>query len=196
MDWKLHHKKTCYQGHFSVHEYKLSHEQFAGGFSPEITRELVGREDAVAVVPYDPASEQVVLIEQFRMGLIRESNPWIKEIVAGLIEENEQPEEVAQREMLEEAGCRLEEMVKIVDFYPSPGGFSELIHLFVGKISIADVAQYGGLDDEGEDIKIHVYSLDEVAGMLSRGEIRSAVALIGLQWLLSNHDLLKQKWAS
>lgn len=196
MDWKIHSKQMCYAGHFSVHEYKLSHEKFAGGFSPELTRELVGREDAVAVVPYDPVSDQVVLIEQFRMGLIRENNPWMKEIVAGLIEENEQPEKVAQRETLEETGCQLQGLLKIVDFYPSPGGFSELIHLYAGKISIAEVARYGGLDDEGEDIKIHTFSLDEIAGMLSRGEIRSAVGLIGLQWLLNNREMLQQHWAS
>lgn len=196
MDWKLHHKKSCYAGHFSVDEYKISHEKFTGGYTAELRRELVGRQDAVAVVPYDPVKDQVVLIEQFRMGVIREKNPWIKEIVAGLIEEHEKPEEVAQREMLEEAGCQLDDLIKIVDFYPSPGGFSELIHLFAGKISIQEVAQYGGLDDEGEDIKIHVFSLDEVASMLSRGEMRSAVGLIGLQWLLANHEMLKQMWAS
>lgn len=196
MDWKIHSKETRYAGHFSVDEYKLSHERFEGGFTPVLTRELVKREDAVAVVPYDPVTDKIVLIEQFRMGVIREKSPWIKEIVAGLIEENEQPEDVARRETREEAGCQLQDLIKIVDFYPSPGGFSELIHLYVGKISIAEVAQYAGLDDEGEDIKIHTVALEDIATMLKRGEMRSAVGLIGLQWVLDNQDLIKRQWAS
>lgn len=196
MDWKIHSKETRYAGHFSVEEYKLSHERFEGGFTPELTRELVRRNDAVAVVPYDPITDQVVLIEQFRMGVLREKEPWIKEIVAGLIEENELPEEVARREMHEEAGCQLQDLIKIVDFYPSPGGFSELIHLYVGKISIADVAQYAGLDAEGEDIKIHIFSMNEIAEILARGEMRSAVGLIGLQWVVTNQDIIKREWLS
>lgn len=196
MDWKIHNKKTCYAGHFSVQKYQISHEKFAGGFTPELTRELVGREDAVAVVPYDPVADRVVLIEQFRMGVMRESNPWIKEIVAGLIDKDEQPEEVAKRETLEEAGCPLQDLIKIVDFYPSPGGFSELIHLYVGKISISQLAQYAGLAAEGEDIKVHTFSLDEISLMLKQGEIRSAVGLVSLQWLLANRDMLRQQWVS
>lgn len=196
MDWKLHSKETRYDGHFTVEEYKLSHERFEGGFTPTLTRELVRREDAVAIVPYDPVSEQIVLIEQFRMGVLREREPWIKEIVAGLIEENEQPEDVARREVKEEVGCQLHNLTKIIEFYPSPGGFSELIHLYVGEVSIAEVAQYAGLDEEGEDIKVHICTLDEIADMLAQGEMRSAVGLIGLQWLLNNRDAVKQQWAS
>lgn len=65
----------------------LRHELFAGGMSREISRELFVRHDAVCVLPYDPQRDEVVLIEQFRVGAMdKGANPWLVELVAGLID--------------------------------------------------------------------------------------------------------------
>lgn len=194
MDWKLHGKRDGYNGHFKVTQYELSHTTFSGGQTPVLKRELVARNDAVALVAYDPVSDQIVLVEQFRVGAIREQQPWLIEIVAGLLEEGEQPEQVAVRESQEEIGCTATDLLKIGEFYTSPGGSSEWVHLFIGKVSVNDVREIAGLEDEGEDIKVHIVSASDIPLMISTNEIRSAIAIIGLQWFVANRDSLRNEW--
>ena len=194
MDWKIHKKSNVYDGHFKVAKFELTHELFAGGETQLIQRECISRQDAVALVPYDPDTNQVVLVEQFRVGAIREAQPWLKEIVAGLIEQNEDPAEVAMRESVEEIGCMPTHIKKIGQFYTTPGGFSELIHLYVGRVDVNAVQAFAGLEHEGEDIKVQPVSVSELNNMLSEGEIRTAIGIIGLQWLLQNYQELQQAW--
>lgn len=194
MDWKIHRKKNVYDGHFSVTQCELSHSTFSGDRTPILRREIVGRNDAVALVPYDPETDKVVLIEQFRVGAIREDQPWLIEIVAGLLEEGEHPEQVAVRESQEEIGCPAKNLLKIGEFYTSPGGSTEWVHLYAGRISIQDVQQTGGLEHEGEDIKVHIVAASDIPLMLATGEVRSAIAIIGLQWLVANRSSLKIDW--
>ena len=194
MDWKLHAKQHVYNGHFSVSKYELSHTRFVGGHTPILTREVISRNDAVALVPYDPVTDKVVLIEQFRIGAIREKRPWLVEIVAGLLEEGEQPEEVALRETQEEIGCTARHVLKVGEFYTSPGGSTEWVQLYAGCVSIQDVQKIGGLEHEGEDIKVHIVDANDIPLMISTGEVRSAIAIIGLQWFVANRDFLKTEW--
>ena len=101
-------KSEQYKGYFRINRYRLRHRLYAGGWSGELQRELFERGHAVGVLPYDPAADSVVLIEQFRIGaLVAGMEPWLTEIVAGIIEEGEAPEEVARRETREEAGLEV-----------------------------------------------------------------------------------------
>lgn len=196
MDWKIHDKQLLYDGHFKVTKYKLTHEKFDGETTAVVQRELVARNDAVAMVAYDPYTDELVLVEQFRIGAINEEQPWLIEVVAGLIEDGESPEDVTIRECQEEIGCRPSELLKIGGFYTSPGGNSEWIHLYIGKVSVSELAESGGLDHEGEDINIIVVPGSDIPYMLSTGEIRSAIAIIGLQWFVMNQQNIRQQWCS
>ena len=194
MDWKIHQKQLVYNGHFKITKYQLSHQKYNGETTPSLQRELITRKDAVAMVAYDPVADEIVLVEQFRVGAIAEEHPWLIEIVAGLIDENESPEQVVLRESKEEIGCVPSELIKIAGFYTSPGGNSEWIHLYIGRVSVDELTDSGGLDEEGEDIKIIVVPANEVPFMLSAGEIKSAIAMIGLQWFVQNRENIRQVW--
>lgn len=194
MDWKIHHKEIKYDGHFKVTQYQLTHEKYDGGQTSVLQRELVSRNDAVAMVAYDPYTDELVLVEQFRVGAVDSRNPWLLEIVAGLIESDESPETVTIRECQEEIGCVPTELQKIGGFYTTPGGVSEWIHLYIGKISTSEISKSGGLDREGEDIKVVVVPALDVSNLLSKGLIKSAIGIIGLQWFLINKDKIKQAW--
>ena len=100
-------KTVCYDGFFRIERYRLRHQLFRGGWSREITRELFERGHAAAVLPYDPLLDAVVLIEQFRIGALETpGDPWLLEIVAGVIDKpDETPEDVVRREAVEEANC-------------------------------------------------------------------------------------------
>jgi ADP-ribose pyrophosphatase len=189
-------KETGYAGFFRLEKYRLRHTLFAGGWSNEIERELFGRGKCVAVLLYDPERDEVVLIEQFRIGAI--GNPeraWLVEIVAGAIEDGETAEEVAYREAEEEAGCTIEELIKVMQFYTSPGGYAERMTLFCGKIDSREVGGIYGLDHEDEDIFVCTVPFDEAYKMLESGEIESAIPILALQWLALNREQLRQQWS-
>lgn len=116
-------RDNAYQGFYKLDRVQLRHELFDGGMSPVINREIFVRHDAVCVLPYDAQRDEVVLIEQFRVGAMgRTDNPWLVEMVAGLIDKDEQPEEVAHREAEEEAGLTFSALRPITKYFPSPGG--------------------------------------------------------------------------
>ncbi|WP_340121831.1 NUDIX domain-containing protein [Methylobacter svalbardensis] len=188
-------KDIVYQGFFRVEKYRLKHTLFGGGWSAEITRELFVRGSCVAVLLYDSNTDKVILIEQFRAGaILNPDKTWLVEIVAGAIEAGEIAEEVAYRESWEEAGCEIQQLMVINEFYTTPGGSSEWITLFCGKVDSTQVGGIHGLDHEDEDILVRAVDFDEVYHMLENGEIDSAIPIIAIQWLALNKQKLKQKW--
>lgn len=150
-------------------------------------RELFRRGNCVAVLLYDPNQDRVVLIEQFRIGAVLHSaTPWLLEIVAGAIEAGETAEEVAYREAIEEAGCQIQALHLINEFYTTPGGASERISLFCGKVDARGIGGVKGLKTEDEDILVHTVSFDEAYALMTTGKIDSAIPIIALQWLALN----------
>jgi ADP-ribose pyrophosphatase len=193
--FKIINQETAYEGFFRLEKYQLQHTLFEGGWSNTITRELFMRGNCVAVLLYDPNRDEVVLIEQFRAGaVLNPDRAWLIEIVAGAIEQGESAEEVAYRESEEEAGCQIEEIMLIKEFYTTPGGSSERISLFCGKVNTAGLGGVHGLDNEDEDILVSVVKFDDAYQMVESGAIDSGIPIIALQWLFIHKNELKEKW--
>lgn len=187
-------KDVMYDGFYQMEKYYIKHTLFGGGWSGEFTRELFRRTNCVAVLLYDPVADKVVLIEQFRIGAaitVNTERAWLVEIVGGAIDEGETPEEVARRESQEEAGCDILELTLINRFYTTPGGSSELISLFYGRVDSTQVGGIHGLDHEDEDILVCAVPFDEVYRMLEVGEIESGIAIVAIQWLALHREGLR-----
>lgn len=187
---KILNKQTLYNGFFRMEKYHLQHELFAGGWSGEMQRELFERGNCVAVVLYDPKRDEVILVEQFRVGAVENpiNTPWLIEIVAGITEENEQPDEVARREAIEEAGCEILELIKINRFYLSPGGSSEQITLFCGLVNSENVGGIHGVAHENEDILVRAVPFSDAYEMVINNKIDSAIPILAIQWLALNRQ--------
>jgi len=202
MQWKIKQRTRNYDGHFKVDQLLVVHELFSGGASEELIREQVSRQNSVAVLPYDPQRDEVVLVEQFRIGALdndhskHDESPWLVEIIAGLVEEGEKVEEVAYREALEEANCKIENLTHVASFFPTPGGFSELSHVYIAQTDTTSLGGVYGLDNEGEDIRVHVKSSDQAIEMLQKGKIRSAIPMIAMYNFIQMREKLKQSWSS
>lgn len=194
--FKLIAEETAYNGFFSLKKYTVQHTLYQGGWSAPLTREVFHRGNCVAVILYDVHRDEVVIIEQFRIGAIQlpQEQAWLLEIVAGAIEEGESVEDVAHREAMEEAGCEIKQLIKICDFFTSPGGTSELLHLYCGLVDSSDVGGYHGLEHENEDIAVTTMKFDEAYQLLTEGKVLSAIPIIALQWLFINRSQLKQQW--
>lgn len=189
-------REACFSGFYKLDRLRLRHRQFAGGMGPTLTRELFVRHDAVCVLPYDPQRDCVVLIEQFRVGALdKSSNPWLLELVAGLIDKDEEPEEVARREAIEEANLQLTSLWPITQYYTSPGGSDERVHLFVGRCSSEGAGGVHGLAEEGEDIRVQVMPLEDALAAVRDGRIDNAASIIALQWLALNRDEVRGMWS-
>lgn len=193
--WKIIQHEVVYEGYFRMEKYQLQHEKFDGGLTDVFQREIFERGSAVAVLPYDPKRDKVVLIEQFRAGAIgTQQQPWLKEIVAGIIETGESQQQVAERETLEEAGCNILRLEKITQYYVSPGGTTEQCALYCGQVDSEGVGGIHGLDHEHEDIRVEVVDLKQAEAWLEDGTINSAASIIALQWLLLNRDRIRDAW--
>ncbi len=190
-------KTICFQGFFCLERYRLRYRLFNGDWSRPVVRELFERGHAAAVLPYDPIRNEIVLIEQFRVGAIAApGGPWLMEIVAGIIEENELAADVVKRECLEEADCEIADLIPLYDYLVSPGGTTERIALFCGRIDATHAGGIHGVMEEGEDIKVHVITLEAALSLLKAGKINSASAIIALQWLALNRDHVRKLWLS
>ena len=180
---------------FRVIRATLQHRRFDGQMSDPITRINFERGDSVGVLLYDPQDDAVVLVRQFRYPVYASIRPngqaddakqaWILELVAGVKDVDRTVEEVANRELLEEAGYQIKgDLQSITTIYPSPGGSSERITLFLCEVDHRERAgKGGGVMAEGEDIQIVVLPFQEAMDMVGRGEIRDGKTIIALQHL-------------
>lgn len=188
-------RTTPFKGYFRIDRYTLRHTLFAGGMSAPLTREVFERGHAAAVLPYDPQRDAVVLIEQFRIGAYAAGRePWLIEIVAGIIGPDEAASAVAERELHEEAGLVTDRLEPIGEVMLSPGGTSEVIALFCARVDAARADGIHGLSDEHEDIRVTVLPFSDALVTLARGDIVSAPAVIALQWLALNRERLRERW--
>lgn len=187
-------KETLFKGFFKMVKYRFRHKLFAGGWSNVIEREMFERGHAAAMLPYDPVRDEVVLIEQIRVGALEHNHPWQMEIVAGMIDRDESAEEVVRREAEEEAGISVKNIHAIVSYYPSAGGCSEKLDVFIGEVDASKASGIHGLDYEDEDIRVHVMSRSQAYDLVREGKIENGASIIALQWLELNHLQLKSQW--
>ena len=187
--------QAAWSGYFSMRRLTLQHRLFAGGWSAPIVREVFERGDAVGVLPYDPESDSLVLIEQFRPGALRgDDSPWMLELIAGIVEAGESDEDVVHREAMEEAACELSELLPIATVFPSAGACTEQVRLFCGRVSKASIGGLHGLEEEGEDILVHSVSRADALQLLADNRIPNGHTLIALQWLHIHGDSLRERW--
>jgi ADP-ribose pyrophosphatase len=195
MKWSVISKQQLYQGFFRLIGFEIKHDLFDGGESPSLKRELLDRAHAVAVLPYDPQRDEVVLIEQFRIGAGDDpSGPWLIEIIAGVQEADETAQQVIHREAEEEAGCEISDLIPVHRYYSSPGSSNEQVQIYFAHTETADLGGVHGVDEEGEDIRVHVVSSDTAFEWLDTGRIDSALPIIALQWFRLNRDRIREQW--
>ncbi|RWR01406.1 ADP-ribose pyrophosphatase [[Pantoea] beijingensis] len=190
-------RESLYQGFFSLVRYRFRHRLFSGAMSNEVTREIFERGHAAVLLPYDPLRDEVVLIEQIRIAAFDSSStPWLIELVAGIIEPGESVEDVCRREAMEEAGLNVNRLKPVMNYLASPGGTSERLSIMVGEVDASVAEGSHGLEEENEDILVHVVSREQAYQWVEEGRIDNAASVIALQWLALHHEKLREEWNS
>lgn len=180
--------EPAFEGFFRIDRVRFQHRLFQGGWSPLLERELFGRGQAVLVLLYDCQARQVVLVEQCRAGALmharyQNNQAWLLEPVAGMIDPDESAQQACARETQEEAGIAVQDFEYVCQFYPSPGGSDEILHLYAAEISVSDLPAFAGADEEHEDIRLVPLSFDEAENRLRAGRFNVASTIVALQWL-------------
>lgn len=184
-----------YKGYFKMVQYQFQHRLYDGGWSNTVTREIFERGHAVAVLPFDPVTNEFVLIEQFRIGALPTTQtPWLIEIIAGIIDPGEEPAEVCVREAQEEAGIDISNLTRVLSYLASPGGTTERLSIYMAQVDSSKANGVHGLDYESEDILVHRVHQDQAKQWLQDGTIDNAAAIIALQWFFLNKESLLEQW--
>jgi ADP-ribose pyrophosphatase len=188
-------RERLFKNYLAIDRCVLRHRLHAGGMSAPISRDVIARGPAVGVLLLDPARDRVILVEQFRIGaLCAGMNPWVIEIVAGVVEPGEDPRDVARRESREEAGAEVDALIPIARHLASPGITDETVETFLGRVDSDGLGGIHGLAEEGEDIRVVAMTVDEALVACSDGRIANAMTLIALQWLALNRRTLEARW--
>ena len=178
-------KRIIFDDFFKVEEAYLRFEQFNGEMSPLVRRLNMERGNSVAVLVLNKNNNKLIMVSQFRYPTYGNGHGWTIEIIAGMVDPGETPEQTIRRELQEETGLNIKTFEPISTFYPSPGGSSELIYLYYAEVS-GEQAKYketGGLLSHGEDVKAIEISLKDALAKIKSGEIVDAKTIIGLYWL-------------
>ncbi len=162
---------------------------FKNGKSNNVTHEVYGKSDGVAILLYNIETKKVVLSKQFRMPVYVAgvSNGFSVEVVGGAIDENESPETCVIRETEEEVGYRISEVKKVSTVFLSPGIVKERVHLFVGEYKDENKTENGGgLEEETEEIEVMETLFVDALKMIETEEIIDARTIMLLQYLELN----------
>lgn len=186
----------CYDGFLKLEKLELRHRLCAGGWCAPLSREILVKDAAVGVLLYDPVLDKLVLIRQFRAGALGSSqSPWLLELVAGMVGPGEKAAEVAVREALEESACTPTQLIKIYDYFNSPGTSNEKLTLFCGRVDASAAGGIHGLVEENEDIEVVVLAMDAAVQALASGAINNAMTIMAIQWLQLNKTAVLQAWS-
>ena len=188
-------RKSLHEGFLRVERLTLRCRRYEGGWSGVFHRELLLRSRGVGVLLYDPVSDEVLLVEQFRAGCLddTQNGPWALELVAGMVEIDESAQQVAIREAKEEAGIEIADPIHICDYYNSPGGSNERLTIFCAAFVSSSGGGIFGLAEEHEDIRTVVLPRTAAMQAISTGRINNAMSIIALQWLELNLSQVQQE---
>ena len=143
-----------------------------------VGREVVEHPGAVAVVAIDD-QDRVLMIRQYR----HPAGATLWEIPAGLRDIAGEPLlATAQRELLEEAGCKAADWLVLADYLSSPGISTERLRVFLARdLTMVPAAEreYVPEHEEAYLTVAWVPLADAVQGALS-GDLHNGVAIVGI----------------
>ena len=194
MDVKEISTEYCLRGFIEVRRSVISHGLHEGGMSPPIVREHACAGPVVAVLPYDPDQDRVVMVRQFRIGAWAAGlppAPW--DIVAGIRDGEESLEQAARRELREETGCDAVRLHPIGNFLTAPHVSSEKLGMLCAQVRAFDGERRCGVEAEGEDILAACLEFGAALDLLKAAELPLWAAM-GLQWLECHRSRLRATW--
>jgi nudix-type nucleoside diphosphatase (YffH/AdpP family) len=172
--------------HYTLKKVSFDLQKEDGSWQNQ-TREVFDHGNAAAALLYNVDKQTIILTEQFRLPTYLNGNPsgMLLEAPAGLLDEGEDPAETIKREITEETGYEVSDVQKVYEAYTSAGSLTELLYLYIAEYSQQQkTGEGGGLQHEGEHIKVIELPFSQVAQMLEQGRIKDAKTILLLQYAI------------
>jgi len=187
-------RRTVHRGHRGLEIVDVDVTLAGGHAGPSRDYEVLRVGRVAAVLPYDPARDQVLLIRQFRLGAhLAHGFGENVEVIAGRVDPGESVIDAARREAFEEAGVTVSRIAPVMDFAPAPAASDEYATLFLAEADLGAVPARAGLAAEGEIIHPVVVSVEAAVTALGAGAIRNGYTLIALAWLARERATLRMR---
>ncbi len=199
MSWKVEiiRRELAFEGFLRLARYRLRIVSPGDTDQISVYRECVEGLHSAAVLPYDPSTGRIVLVEQMRIGAVGAGDGgWLQEPPGGVVECGQTPEDTVRREAFEEAGCRIGALIPIGQCRPSPGFSDECVALYCGKTDASGLPLYAGQREEGECTRVVCWELDRALCELGQGPLTAATVIIAVQWLALNRGRLGELWGA
>ncbi len=189
--------KRVFDGFFKVDQYEIEADRHDGG-KHTLTRLNFERGNAVGILAYDPKRDEVLLVNEMRVGILAAGEyPYTDTVPAGMIDKGETALDAAKREMVEETGQELQNAETIhKGSFVSPGGTSEKIALVFGTLAMSEAGGVHGKEDEGESIKTVIKSADDFIADVKSGELTDMKTVLAGYWLEANRERLQKEHAA
>jgi 8-oxo-dGTP pyrophosphatase MutT (NUDIX family) len=156
----------------------VSTERLRYGNGREYDLDFVRHPGAAAVVAVD-GTGRVCVVRQYRHGV----TDFLWEIPAGKLDAGEAPQSCAERELAEETGVTARRWTSLGTYFPAPGIFTEVIHLYLAR----DLNVGTPAPDADEELELEWLPFTEAADRVLRGEWndgKTAMALWRAQYQL------------
>lgn len=183
---------------FALQRVRFRHARFDGTRSGPLTWELWRRGRGVVILPYDPVTDRVALIEQFRLPAHAAGLDAVQtEAPAGLLDAAEDPAAAAKRELAEETGLVARALAPIGRYLLMPGGCDEVVHVFCAAVDLDGAAgRTHGLASENEETRILLLDAEDAFRLMAENRLDGAPTALALLWLQLNRDRLRSEWIS
>jgi len=147
------------------------------------SRETYDRGNGAKILLYNLERRTVVLTRQFRFpAYVNGHGGMLIEAAAGLLDEAS-PEDRIRAEVEEETGYRITQVRKIFEAFMSPGSVTERLYFFVAEYGSGLRATLGGGNhDEGEDIEVLEWTIDDAMTAIAEGSIQDGKTIMLLQY--------------
>jgi ADP-ribose pyrophosphatase len=139
------------------------------------TREVITHSGSVVVLPV-LSDGRIVMIRQYRHA----TRQFLWELVAGRIDEGENPLEAAARELIEETGYRAKKFRVFLDVFPTPGFLEERMYILLAEGLTLGEAE----PEQDEKIEVKACKPKELESLIRRGNLLDAKSVAGILYYL------------
>ena len=167
MGYETKHSETVYLGK----AFDVRRDQILLPDGKETSFDVVVHPGAVTLIPIDSAG-RILFVRQYRYAIGEE----LLELPAGTLDEGEEPEACAHREIREETGMSAGKLEKIGEFFLVPGYSTEYMYIYLASDLKPDPLP----GDEDEFITVEAIAVQKIPELISQGILRDAKSLSAL----------------
>jgi ADP-ribose pyrophosphatase len=168
---KILHSKMIYKGPV----FGIRRDEIIEPSGMRVTREVITHPGSVVVLPALPDG-RILLIRQYRHA----TRQFLWELVAGRIDNGENPRRAAARELIEETGYRAKRFHVFLDIFPTPGFLEERMYILLAE----DLTPGKAEPEEDEKITSKAFTHGEIEQMIRRNKIRDDKSIAGILYYL------------